>query len=102
MAQTTQATAPPSPEPAATRPATATAAGDTGLWFVPTGEILPARRWSFSAYRVNFDYEQGFTDASRFPVTFGVGIGDRVELFGTVTTVTRIDRDLRPLFVSTS
>ena len=26
-----------------TRKATTTADGDTGLWFVPTGEILPAR-----------------------------------------------------------
>ena len=84
-----------------TRPATTTAAGDTGLWFVPTGEILPARRWSFSGYRVNFDYEQGFTDVSRFPITFGAGIADRVELFGSVTAVTRIDRDLRPLFLAT-
>ena len=25
-----------------TRPATTTTMGDTGLWFVPTGEILPA------------------------------------------------------------
>jgi len=81
-----------------TRPATTTTAGDTGLWFVPTGEILPAREWSFSLYRVNFDYEQGFTDVSRFPVTIGVGLADRVELFGSFTAVTRIDRDLRPLF----
>jgi outer membrane protein OmpA-like peptidoglycan-associated protein len=65
---------------------------------VPTGEILPARTWSFSLYRVNFDYEQGFTDASRFPLTIGVGLADRVELFGNFTPVTRIDRDLRPLF----
>jgi outer membrane protein OmpA-like peptidoglycan-associated protein len=35
---------------------------------------------------------------SRWPVTFGVGLADRVELFGAFTTVTRIDRDLRPLF----
>jgi outer membrane protein OmpA-like peptidoglycan-associated protein len=81
-----------------TRPATTTTSGDTGLWFVPTGEILPARNWSLSAYRVNFDYEQGFTDVSRWPVTFGVGVRDRVELFGNFTAVTRIDRDLRPLF----
>jgi hypothetical protein len=97
VAQTTSAP-PPSSE---TRPATTTAAGDTGLWFVPTGEILPARRWSFSGYRVNFDYEQGFTDVSRFPITFGAGVSDRVELFGSVTAVTRIDRDLRPLFLAT-
>jgi outer membrane protein OmpA-like peptidoglycan-associated protein len=81
-----------------TRPATTTTSGDTGLWFVPTGEILPARNWSLSAYRVNFDYDQGFTDVSRWPVTFGVGLADRVELFGAFTAVTRIDRDLRPLF----
>ena len=85
-------------QPAETRPATTTISGDTGLWFVPTGEILAARKWSFSAYRVNFDYEQGFTDVSRFPLTVGVGIADRFELFGNFTAVTRIDRDLRPLF----
>ena len=33
--------------------------GDTGLWFVPTGEVLPAKRWSVSAYRVNFDSPPG-------------------------------------------
>jgi outer membrane protein OmpA-like peptidoglycan-associated protein len=69
---------------------------------VPTADILPPRTWSFSAYRVNFDYEQGFTDVSRFPITFGAGLSDRVELFGALTVVTRIDRDLRPLFLSTS
>jgi outer membrane protein OmpA-like peptidoglycan-associated protein len=95
LAQNTTAHQPPVTE---TRPATTTTSGDTGLWFVPTGEILPARNWSLSAYRINFDYEQGFTDVSRWPVTFGVGIADRVELFGSFTAVTRIDRDLRPLF----
>ena len=95
----TQTTQPP--QTVETRPATTTTAGDTGLWFVPTAEILPAKKWSLSAYRVNFDYEQGFTDVSRFPVTFGVGLADRVELFGSFTAVTRIDRDIRPLFVPT-
>ena len=85
-------------QPAETRPATTTAAGDTGLWFVPTGEILPARRWSLSGYYVNFDYQQGFTDVSRSPLTAGFGIGDRFELFGNFSPVTRIDRDVRPLF----
>src|SRR5829696_7399563 len=84
--------------PAETRPATTTAMGDTGLWFVPTGEVLPAKRWSFSLYRVNFDYNEGFTDVSNWPVTFGVGLGDRAELFAAVQAVRRIDRDARPLF----
>jgi len=61
FAQSSGAQAPP----AETRPATTTISGDTGLWFVPTGETLPARNWSVSAYRVNFDFEQGFTDVSR-------------------------------------
>src|SRR5829696_532969 len=70
-----------------------------GLWFVPTGEVLPSRTWSLSAYRVNFDRNQGFSDVSDWPLTFGVGAGDRAELFGAWSVVRRIDRDVRPLFV---
>jgi outer membrane protein OmpA-like peptidoglycan-associated protein len=81
-----------------TRPATTTASGDTGIWFVPNAETLAPRTWSFSVYRVNFDFQPGFTDVSNWPMTFGAGIGDRFELFGAVTAVNRIDRDLRPLF----
>src|SRR5215208_550055 len=88
------------PSPPETRPATTTTSGDTGLWFVPTGEVLPAKRWSMSAYRVNFDRDQGFTDVSDWPLTFGVGAGDRAEIFGAWTLVRRIDRDVRPLFVA--
>ncbi|HEX2340017.1 MAG TPA: hypothetical protein VHI98_06010, partial [Vicinamibacterales bacterium] len=87
---------PATPAPAETRPATTTYWGDTGLWFVPTGEVLPDRRWSFSLYRTNFDFEQGFTDVSVWPITFGYGLRDRVELFGAIRAVTRIDRDTRP------
>ena len=89
------------PEAVVTRPATTTINGDTGLWFLPTGEVLPAKKWSLSAYRVNFDRDQGFTDVSDWPVTFGIGAGDRAEIFGAWTVVRRIDRDVRPLFVST-
>jgi outer membrane protein OmpA-like peptidoglycan-associated protein len=94
-----QTSSTPSSSPAETRPATTTINGDTGLWFVPTGEVLPAKKWSLSAYRVNFDRDQGFTDVSDWPVTFGAGLGDRAELFGAWTLVRRIDRDVRPLFV---
>ena len=94
--QTTQTTV--LATPAATRPATTTTMGDTGLWFVPTGEVLPAGRWSFSLYRVNFDYVEGFTDVSNWPITFGVGIKNRAELFAAIQAVRRIDRDARPIF----
>ena len=49
---------------------------------------------------MNFDYEEGFTDVSNWPVTFGVGLGDRAELFGASHVVRRIDRDVRPIFTS--
>jgi len=81
-----------------TRPGSTTWFGDTGLWFVPTGEILPDGKWSISGYRANIDREQGLTDISHFIGTFGVGIGDRVEVFGAVRADTRIRRAARPLF----
>jgi outer membrane protein OmpA-like peptidoglycan-associated protein len=68
---------------------------------VPTGEVLPAKKWSLSAYRVNFDRDQGFTDVSNWPVTAGIGLADRAEIFGAFTVVRRIDRDVRPVFVAT-
>ena len=80
------------------RPATTTFLGDTGLWFVPTGEVLPHRLWSVSAYRVNYDRQQGFSDISLWPVTFAIGVRDRTEIFGSFRIVSRIDRDHRPIF----
>jgi outer membrane protein OmpA-like peptidoglycan-associated protein len=94
---TEQQTAPVAVE---TRPGTTTFMGDTGLWFVPTGEVLPARRWAVSGYRVNFDYNQGFTDVSNWPITISAGLGDRAEIFGAFQVVRRIDRDIRPIFTS--
>src|SRR6187402_1579224 len=72
FAQAPAPTTPPPPTPAVAdvRPATTTFLGDTGLWYVPTAEILPAKKWSASGYRVNFDDNQGFTDVSNWPVTF--------------------------------
>ena len=84
--------------PPDTRPALPTFYGDTGLWFVPTAETLPARRWSFSLYRANFDRRQGLTDVSQVGITGAIGISDRFELFGSWRTV-NIDRDVRPTFV---
>jgi outer membrane protein OmpA-like peptidoglycan-associated protein len=80
------------------RPATTSVYGDTGLWFVPTGEVLRDRTWSASAYRLNWDVRQGFTDISHFEGTFAYGVKGRAEIFGAVRFVTRIDRDIRPIF----
>src|SRR4051794_14385854 len=85
-----QGSTPPPPSPPDTRKATTTTSGDTGLWFVPSGEILPAGKWSASAYRVNVDFEQGFTDVSNWLATFAFGVKDRAELFGAFTFLNRI------------
>ena len=80
------------------RPATTSIYGDTGLWFVPTGEVLRDRTWSASGYRLNWDVRQGFTDISHFEGTFAYGIANRAEIFGAIRFITRIDRDTRPIF----
>ena len=74
-------------------PATTTASGTTGIWFVPTAEVLANKRWSISLYETSFNYDPGFTNTVSYPVTFGVGLGGRAEFFGSVRFITRIDRD---------
>jgi len=97
-AQTPASTPPPADE--ATRPATTTFLGDTGLWFVPTAEVLGAGQWSVSGYRRGTNWMQGYTNVADFAGTFAVGIKDRAEIFGSLLIDTRIDRDLRPTFVN--
>jgi len=96
-AQTTPPAASP-PSDSALRLSTTTADGDTGLWYVPTAEVLAHGKWSASGYRVGLNYKQGLTNVADFPLTFGIGIANRAEVFGSFKAVTRIDRDLRPLF----
>jgi outer membrane protein OmpA-like peptidoglycan-associated protein len=93
-----QAPTPP-PQPAQL-PATTTFTGDTGLWFVPTAQVLARGMVSVSGYRAGFNYPQGFTNVGEFRATFGVGVFKRTELFGALTVDRRIDRDLRPVFTS--
>jgi len=94
--------APGDPGARTERPATASYWGDTGLWFVPTAEVVKPRGWSFSLYRTEFDFKQGATDVSDWPLTLAVGAGPRTEIFGAMRVVTRIDRDTRPLFEPSS
>src|SRR6266567_3352928 len=59
------------------RPATTTFFGDTGLWFVPTAEVLPGGKVSVSGYRRGTNYIQGYTNVADFAGTFGFGVGGR-------------------------
>ena len=51
----------PRTTPEETRPATATFFGDTGLWFVPTAEVLAANTFSGSGYRSETGTTRGIT-----------------------------------------
>ncbi len=101
-AQTPSASAQPAAgaSESALRLTTNTADGDTGLWYVPTAEILARGKWSAGVYRTGFNYREGFTAVADFPLTFGIGVSDRVELFGSFKAVSRIDRDIREVFTS--
>jgi hypothetical protein len=87
-----------SSKPPEDRPAVTSFWGDTGLWFVPTAEVLKPGGWAFGAYRTELDFKQGFTDVSYYPGTLAIGVGNRTEIFAAVRAVTSIDRDTRPLF----
>ena len=67
---------------------------------MPTAEVLAHGKWSVSGYRRGTNYIQGFTNVGDFAGTFAVGIKDRAEIFGSFLVDTRIDRDLRPLFIN--
>ena len=85
-------------QPEDVRPAITTYWGDTGLWFIPTAEVLKRSGWAFAAYRTELDFEQGSSDVTFYPITFAAGAGSRMEIFGAYRAVTHIDRDTRPLF----
>lgn len=85
-------------EDAETRPAGATFLGDTGFWFVPSAEVIESGGIAVSAQSVSLNRETGFSNIQHGVATAAVGIGGRVEVFGSVRLLTRIDRDIRPLF----
>ena len=99
-AQTSAPATTSTPPEESTRPATNTFTGDTGIWFVPTAEILPAGEFSVSGYRRGTNYIEGYTNVGDFAGTFAVGIKNRAEVFGSFLFDTRIDRDVYPLFVA--
>jgi hypothetical protein len=82
------------------RPAANTFFGDTGLWFVPTAEVLPDGKWSGAVYRRGTNYIEGYTNVADFAGTFAYGIKGRAEIFGSLLVDTRIARNLKPVFIT--
>ena len=56
--------------------------GDTGLWFVPTGEVLPAKKWSLSALSRELRRGPGLHRRVELAGDVGIGLADRAEIFG--------------------
>jgi hypothetical protein len=70
------AQSPTAPTPATapdteTRPATTTFFGDTGIWYVPTGEVLGHGKWSASAIGAA-GLDQGYTSVADFAGTLSL------------------------------
>jgi outer membrane protein OmpA-like peptidoglycan-associated protein len=97
--QTPPAASSTTPQPeATTRPSTMTPIGDTGLWFVPTADVLPRHKWSAGGFRSGFTFKQGLTSVNELNGTFAVGAFQGMEIFGALTIDRSLTRNLRPLF----
>ena len=82
------------------RPATTTFLGDTGIWYVPTAEVLRSGTWSVGGDRRGTNYVQGSSNVADFAGSLAVGIGNRVEVFGAFLFDTRINRNDAPVFAN--
>jgi outer membrane protein OmpA-like peptidoglycan-associated protein len=71
--------------------------GDTGLWFVPTGEVVTQGRGAGSLYYINDDRNEAFADIGNFAGTVSYGVRNRAEVFAGFRFYRRIDADRRPL-----
>ena len=80
------------------RPATTTFLGDTGIWYVPTAEVLRSGTWSVGGDRRGTNYVQGSSNVADFAGSLAVGLGSRVEVFGAFLFDTRINRNDAPVF----
>jgi outer membrane protein OmpA-like peptidoglycan-associated protein len=80
------------------RPMTSTFLGDTGIWYVPTAEVLSRGTWSVGGDRRGTNYVQGSSNVADFAGSLAVGIGPRVEVFGAFLFDTRVNRNDAPVF----
>ncbi len=72
---------------------TPTINGSTGLFHVPVADTLRRGEFSFSAQANKFNREPGDIDITRFPVSFTVGLHDRIELFASYEVHKRVNAD---------
>ena len=74
--------------------------GDVGLWFVPLADTNGRGQWRGSAARTSRNTVQGHLNVADFTAAVSYGLGDRVDVFVSWDAVARVDRDVRPLYIS--
>ena len=74
-------------------PAAPTYEGTTGLFHLPAAYTLPARKFSFSVFRLNMDRDPKDEDISIIGLSIGYGITRRLEVYGNFGLQNRIDAD---------
>jgi OmpA family protein/Big-like domain-containing protein len=74
-------------------PATPTYEGTTGLFHLPSAYTLPKGKFSFQLFRDNIDRDPKDVDFSIHGLSLGVGLTNRVELFGNFGFQNRADTD---------
>jgi peptidoglycan-associated lipoprotein len=74
--------------------------GDAGLWWVPVAETNGKGAWRGSIGRSARNVPQGYSNISNFTGSVSYGAWSRVDLFVSWDAVQRVDRDSRPLFVT--
>ena len=65
------------------RPLTPTFSGSSGLFWMPSAYTVAKGKTSFSLYRNNLDRNPKDLDASTIGASFGYGINEKLEIFGT-------------------
>jgi hypothetical protein len=74
-------------------PATPTYEGTTGLFRLPSAYVLPKGKFSFQLFRDNYDRDPKDVDFSIHGLSLGIGLSNRVELFGNFGFQNRVDTD---------
>ncbi len=72
---------------------TPTVTGSTGLFNLPTADSLRRGEFSFSLAGTEFNREPGDLDITLFPVSFTVGLHDRIEMFASYEIYKRVHND---------
>ena len=74
-------------------PATPTYEGTTGLFHLPSAYTLPKGKFSFQLFRDNIDRDPKDVDFSIHGLSLGVGLTNKLELFGNFGLQNRVDSD---------